>query len=148
MALPYHFRPPPKSLGGEWIESEFWPVLKSFEKDNASDAHDLLATATAYIASQIRLAVQGKKTLVTGGGVYNTELLELLKGPSGAAITGGHVQVELPESDVIEGKEAHAFGFLGLLRALGKDNVWNSVTGAAVDHMGGALWGNFSKRGA
>ena len=147
MSMTYHEREAPKSLGTEWLASEFWPILKILEESKSLETNDLLATASAYIASQIRLAACGKKTLITGGGAHNLELLKLLRGVRSTFVVGDEISVVLPAANVIDGKEAHAFGFLGLLRALGRDNVWNSVTGASKNNAGGALWGYFDQRG-
>lgn len=147
MSLAYHEREAPKSLGSEWLTNEFWPILESREDARSLEIPDLLATAAAYIASQIRLAACGKTTLVTGGGAHNVELLKLLEGANSSFVLGDKIPMVLPAANVIDGKEAHAFAFLGLLRALGQDNVWNSVTGASMNNMGGALWGNFARRG-
>jgi anhydro-N-acetylmuramic acid kinase len=148
MSIDYHDRRAPKSLGAEWLASEFWPILETWEETHYTETCDALATAVAYIASQIRLAACGKTTLTTGGGAHNSELLKLLEGVNSAFVLGDKIPMVLPAADVIDGKEAHAFGFLGLLRALGRDNVWNSVTGASMDNVGGALWGYFGQRGA
>ena len=101
---------------------------------------DLMATAGHYVASIIRSSVQGKTVFVTGGGAYNTHLIQLL-GSKNSMLLGTPCEVVVPENRHVEGKEAHAFGFLGLLRVLGEDNVLTSVTGASKPSSGGALWG-------
>ena len=102
---------------------------------------DLLATAVAYIAAQLRLAADGRKTLVTGGGAFNEELVRRFGEAS--PVDKGDVPFEaiVPDATLVQGKEAFAFGFLGLLRWLEMDNVWPEVTGSSMAHMGGALWG-------
>ena len=147
MALPYHQKPPPKSLGTEWLEASFWPVLNAWEREHSSRVQDLLATTSAYIASLVRLAINGKSTLITGGGAHNKSLVAALKAPASEFILGPEVKVIMADQELNDGKEAHGFGFLGLLRALGQDNVWESVTGSRSDHLGGALWGSFDRRG-
>jgi anhydro-N-acetylmuramic acid kinase len=47
----------------------------------------------------------------------------------------------VPNRELVEGKEAMAFAWFGLLRWLGIDNALSSVTGAERDSSGGALWG-------
>ena len=116
--------------------------------NHAVHTNDLLATATAYIASTIRASAGGKSTLVTGGGGHNTTLVNKLQEAASEFVRDDAIQVILPEKNLIDGKEAHAFGFLGLLRALGLDNVWNSATGSSANHLGGAMWGHFGHRGA
>ena len=75
MNLAYHNQPAPKSLGVEWLQRSFWPVLNKHEHNGTLMAEDLLATAVAYMAAQVRLAADGRKTLVTGGGAFNKELV-------------------------------------------------------------------------
>jgi 1,6-anhydro-N-acetylmuramate kinase len=41
---------------------------------------------------------------------------------------------------MINGKEAYAFAFLGLLRWLEKPTVIKSTTGAIKESSGGAVW--------
>lgn len=141
MALPYHAESAPKSLGTEWLEAEFWPVLSAFEADRVCAVEDLLATATAYIAASIRKDAGGARTLVTGGGVYNEALIRLLGQDEPLVDNDVPVQVVVPAPELVKGKEALAFGFLGLLRWLERPNAWPSVTGCSQAHMGGALWG-------
>lgn len=147
MAMPYHQKPPPKSLGTEWLEASFWPVLRAWEREHSTSVQDLLATASAYIASIVRLTINGKSTLITGGGAHNQSLIAALMAPASEFILGPEVKVIVADQELTDGKEAHGFGFLGLLRALGQDNVWESVTGSRLDHSGGALWGSFDRRG-
>jgi len=141
MNLAYHNQPAPKSLGVEWLQRSFWPVLNKHEHNGTLVTEDLLATAVAYIAAQVRLAVDGRKTLVTGGGAFNDELVRRFGEAS--RIGEGDVPFEaiVPDATLVQGKEAFAFGFLGLLRWLEWDNVWPEVTGSSKAHMGGALWG-------
>jgi anhydro-N-acetylmuramic acid kinase len=137
LALEFHAMPLPKSIGREWIEDEVLPLL-DLEPD--ASVEDLMATAVAYIASVVRLAAEGKHTLVTGGGAYNGALIDALKSNS-SAIRGLPVDVVIPQEIQVEGKEAHAFAFLGLLRVLGEPNALPSVTGSRQASSGGALWG-------
>ena len=59
--------------------------------------------------------------LVTGGGAFNTFLIERIK---------KHCQAEvvIPEKMIVDYKEALIFAFLGLLRMLGETNCYSSVT--------------------
>ena len=141
LALPYHSAPAPKSLGTEWLDAHVWPVLQRHEASEALDPDDLLATATAYIATVIRLAADGARTLVTGGGAWNDELMRRLRQVE--PLTDGDVALQaiVPAKEMIAGKEAFAFGFLGMLRWVELENSWTSVTGCSRPHLGGALWG-------
>lgn len=120
-----------KSLGREWVEQVFFPVLNSFE----ISAHDKLNTVCEHIALQIAKHAKNTtaKMLVTGGGAYNSYLMERLK---------VHIQAEviIPDNQTIEYKEALIFAFLGLLRFEQKNNTLASVTGASTDSTGGAIY--------
>jgi len=142
LQLPFHAATPPKSLGAEWLESDFWPVLEAYEARTPLSASDALATSSSYIAESIRRDGGGRKTLVTGGGVFNRHLMQNLEAPSSEYIPSPPLQVKVPDVDLVRGKEAHAFAFLGLLRLLGLPNVWPEVTGSTAAHIGGALWGD------
>ena len=140
-ALPYFSTPAPKSLGREWLAAEVFPRIP----DDLSP-HDALSTAARFIATAIRRDIGGVRTLLTGGGAHNAHLVALLTAPAAPGLGGPPLEAQLPEPALIDGKEAHAFGFLGLLRALGEPNAWPSVTGAVAPTVGGALWGPLSLR--
>ena len=136
LALPYHAVPPPKSLGTEWLNSEVLPLVNEALAAGLSE-QDAMRTATAYIVAILLPSLQDL-TLVTGGGAHNTFLIEELES-AGASLV-------LPGDELINGKEALAFGLLALLRFLGEPNVLRGTTGASVASVGGALWGVSSRR--
>ena len=137
--LEYHRLLPPKSLGREWFETQLLPAMEDFRSHAVADR---MATASVYVSSIIREAVQGRTTLVTGGGAYNAHLIQHFSDPAGGALSGPSFDPIIPSEDQINGKEAHAFAFFGLLRVLGLPNTWPSVTGANQPTLGGALWGH------
>jgi anhydro-N-acetylmuramic acid kinase len=139
--LPYHEQQGHKSLGVEWMRDVFWPVLELHEQRGTLATEDLLATAVAYIALEVRMAANGAKTLVTGGGALNAELVRRLGEAAPVARVDLPLEAVIPDATLLKGKEAYAFGFLGLLRWLELTNVWSTVTGCSQAHMGGALWG-------
>jgi anhydro-N-acetylmuramic acid kinase len=77
------------------------------------------------------------KLLVTGGGAHNKYLFQCL---------GKHlrdkfgIEIEYPDVNVVDFKEALIMAFIGLLRLQKKPNVLASVTGAKIDSIGGAIW--------
>ena len=121
---------PPKSLGIEWVEKEIFPLVDGMEKDPGV----ILATYTRHVAETIakELTLKGR-VLVTGGGAYNTFLIDTLKELSNA-------EVIVPESTVVEFKEAVVFAFLGVLKLGGEVNCLQSVTGASKDHSSGKVY--------
>jgi anhydro-N-acetylmuramic acid kinase len=141
LSLDYHAQPAPKSLGTEWLHTAFWPRLTDFESHQKCAVEDLLATASTYIAASIRKDARGARTLVTGGGAFNEELLRLLRQEAPLVQGDRPIDAVVPAPELIKGKEALAFGFLGLLRWLEVPNSWPSVTGCHQAHLGGALWG-------
>ncbi len=122
----------PKSLGKEWVIKNIDPILNSYELA----LNDLLRTFCEHIAFQIGKSLKSKPTgklLVTGGGAYNSFLIECIQ---------GHTSHELilPDKKTIEFKEALIFAFLGVLRIRGEINCLKSVTGANHDSSGGAIY--------
>ena len=71
--------------------------------------------------------------MVTGGGAYNTFLIELIS---------KQVQVEiiLPSNEIINFKEALIFAFLGVLKFRCEINCFASVTGASRDSSSGVIY--------
>ena len=75
-----------------------------------------------------------KKVLITGGGVYNSFLIERLKLQT-------KIEIVIPEDDaIINYKEALIFGLLGFLKDEGNNNCLKSVTGAKKDHSSGVVF--------
>ncbi|MBR1765880.1 MAG: anhydro-N-acetylmuramic acid kinase [Bacteroidales bacterium] len=139
-ALPYYALPGPKSLGKEWFVGEFWPVVAQFLGRTPSMSHvrDTLATVTTHIALQIARVVEAQKVgslLVTGGGAWNSYLVELLG--EYCHDTG----ITVPDALIVNYKEALVFALLGYLRLGGKVNTLASVTGARCDSIGGSISG-------
>lgn len=132
-ALDYYKGDPPKSLGKEWFIRKFLPEIRKTE----ISIEDALRTVNEHIADQISLFIKNysnKKAtiLITGGGVYNNFLIELLKNKCDAKLL-------IPDEKLIDFKEAIVFAYLGLLRILEKVNVLASVTGATSDTSAGII---------
>lgn len=130
--LPYYFQSGAKSIGREWFETT---ILKLFDQTEIS-VSDLLATATEHIAQIIAKELNDKKlknVLVTGGGTFNTFLIEHIQ-------THSSCKINIPDAEIINFKEALIFAFLGYLRLREMTNTLNSVTGARVDSIGGAVY--------
>jgi anhydro-N-acetylmuramic acid kinase len=68
----------PKSLGKEWVIKNIDPLLEKFKLSET----DILRTFCEHAAIQIAKALNNKPVgslLATGGGVYNTFLMERIK---------------------------------------------------------------------
>ena len=132
LSLNYHVLAPPKSLGVEWMDTDLCPLLEKYAHHSLEDR---MRTAVEYIAITIvNDCPKSGVILVTGGGSFNCFLIQRMN-----ELSHG-VEFYLPESDMINGKEAFAFAFLGLQRWLGKSNVLKSATGASKASSGGAVW--------
>lgn len=126
--LEFYNKPPPKSLGREWVDEKVFPLL------NASKLKpkDILHTYTVHIAEKISASIRDKnRVLVTGGGAYNDFLLQNLN---------QNIQWIIPKEEVVEFKEALIFGLLGVLRYRGQVNCLKSYTGASENHSSGKCY--------
>lgn len=76
------------------------------------------------------------KLLVTGGGAFNTFLLQQLS----ESLKPLGIEVIVPDDNLVQYKEALIMAFIGVLRWRQEYTVLSSVTGAQRDSIGGALW--------
>ncbi|MGM0622373.1 MAG: anhydro-N-acetylmuramic acid kinase, partial [Bacteroidota bacterium] len=128
--LPFYSQKPPKSLGKEWMDHHFFPLIEN----SPVSIPDKLRTVYEHIGVQIGKTIpDNMKVLVTGGGAFNTFLIEQLK-------THSTAEIIIPEKQIIDFKEALIFAFLGLLRYLGENNCLASVTGAKKDSSSGLVF--------
>lgn len=129
--LDYYNQSPPKSLGREFVESQVYPLI--------IEQHDVLtlfATFYEHMAQQLANtlnAVKAQNVLVTGGGSYNTFLIDKLRSRT-------NTEVVIPEPKLIDMKEALVFALLGAMRLQGIPNCLASVTGARNDNVGGVVY--------
>lgn len=126
----YYQKKAPKSLGTEHLMNDWWKLITA---DSIPTA-DKMATVAEHIAIELGKVLSRKSTLVTGGGAFNSYLIERLRQHSASEIV-------IPPVQIIEFKEALVIGFVGLMRYLGRNNCLSSVTGAQRDNMGGAIYG-------
>jgi anhydro-N-acetylmuramic acid kinase len=128
--LSYYNLQHPKSLGVEWLNEIFYPILKNFHSFPLADR---LATIIAHETDQIARIFadhQIKNVLVTGGGAFNSYFIQRLQHKTDTEIT-------LPSPLIIDFKEALIFGFLGVLHSRNEINTLRSVTGASRNSIGG-----------
>ncbi|MBI5541794.1 MAG: anhydro-N-acetylmuramic acid kinase [Bacteroidia bacterium] len=129
--LNFYNLPTPKSLGREWFETEFLPLIKN-EKISIEDR---IRTVCEHVSIQIGKVLPGDKQrsiLTTGGGALNKYLVQILEQNS-------IHQFVVPVREVIEFKEAIIFAFLGVLRNRNEINILASATGAKTDSIGGVI---------
>ena len=134
-ALPYYGQPAPKSLGKEWFEESFLPLIDAVPE---MPVCDVMRSVVEHIAMQVSAVVNAERLrslLVTGGGARNVFLVERMRELMPSCM------VVLPPSEVIDYKEAIVFALLGFLRLHGVNNCLGSVTGGRCDCCGGSLAG-------
>ncbi len=125
---------PPKSLGREWVEHEVFPVLHNSFLNVACK----LRTYTEHIALQLARSLQnqpGGTMLISGGGAFNTFLVERIQAALGSAW-----QAAAADKQTTAFKEAIVFALLGMLRVTESINTPASVTGARKDSCGGCIY--------
>jgi anhydro-N-acetylmuramic acid kinase len=120
----------PKSLGLEWVQTTIFPMIDKSDLP----VKDVLRTFVEHCAIQISQQFHNKgQVLITGGGMYNSFLIDRVKSLS-------ENEIHTPHTDLIEFKEALIFGFLGVLKLRDEVNVLASVTGAQKNHSSGVVF--------
>jgi anhydro-N-acetylmuramic acid kinase len=135
--LAFYKKTDTKSLGIEWFNKDFLPILLHFENEQVANK---LATVVKHIAQQIVKVIQEQNidnVLATGGGAFNSFLMGEIKKLTPSIIT-------VPNNLLVSYKEALIFAFLGVLRIRNEVNILKTVTGASKNCIGGALHGNFN----
>lgn len=121
--LEYYTKSAPKSLGTEWLDKSFYPLILS-----DTDPYAVLRTISSHIAAQIAATLNAHKiqsVFFTGGGAKNKFILkELQKKYSGKMI--------VPDTEIIDFKEALIFAFLGYCYLLNRATTIETVTGAIL----------------
>lgn len=129
--LAFFRQPYPKSLGKEWVLENMVPTIEASSAPKEDKLRTVYENMAVQIAQNIDL-LPGTEVLVTGGGAYNLFLMELIKAKTPKTI-------QIPNSLIIEFKEALIFAFLGLLRFHNIPNCLGDVTGAKKDNIGGVV---------
>lgn len=126
---PYFRQPFPKSLANQWVSSHFLDI-KKFRPS------DILHSFAHFITDQLSAVISGnnpERLMITGGGAYNSFAMELLHQKC-------KTEINIPDSRLIDCKEALIFGLLGLLRWRHEVNVLSSCTGAHRDSSSGVIY--------
>lgn len=130
-ALNYYKLMPPKSLGKEWLDEYYAPIIDK----SGLRLEDKISTIYEHTAMQIAKATYSaskRSVLFTGGGTYNKYLIERIKAHTKNDII-------IPDDSLINYKEALIFAFLGTLRYRRETNCLASVTGSKIDNVSGAI---------
>jgi len=158
-ALDYYSKPYPKSLANDFGTGFVFPLIKdAVPIAIGSRIQDAISTYVEHICVQIKNAIAGLKNhaqhpadkpkttnyaqhpadklLATGGGAFNTFLVERLK----QLLKELNVEVIIPDEKLVKFKEALIMAFIGILRWREEYNVLSSVTGASRNSIGGAVW--------
>ncbi len=133
--IEFHDQLPPKSIGKEWFDSELKPLLENSLR--AEKTANVMATTCEHIAIQIaRQTSEPGTILMTGGGAKNHFLVQRISELSVS-------KIYIPNTELIEFKEALIFAFLGALHVRKEVNVLKSVTGSSQSHIGGCIYTPF-----
>lgn len=142
----YYQQPYPKSLDNGWVLQNVLPIFLQ----NKASINDKLATAVEHTAQQLVFAIQeiikkenfvktAYKMVATGGGVFNDFLIQRIQYHLNKA-TLAHVELTLPDTDMIKFKEAILMALMGLRRIENLSNSIATVTGASRDSSNGAVY--------
>jgi anhydro-N-acetylmuramic acid kinase len=126
----YFSLPYPKSLGKEFFEDYFKPLLDSY----SCSVEDKLHTFGMHFISQLSDVIGEGSLLITGGGAYNSFWVEGFKKQNPQCV------IAPTNAQLINFKEALIFGFLGALRLQEEVNTLATVTGASKNSVGGAVY--------
>lgn len=131
----------PKSLDNGFSRELILPLMEGFD----ISINDKLRTYTEHIAVQVAVHIKtiaakeqlrfrpDEKMLATGGGAFNTFLIERIKLLAG-------IEVVVPAEELVKFKEAIVVALMGVLRLRNEVNVLKSVTGAKKDSVAGAVY--------
>ena len=125
--LEYFSLASPKSLPNNFIDQDLLNLV--VPKDG-------LYTYCRIISEQIQKSLpvsSGSKLFLTGGGAFNTFLVELIR----EKLEGWDVVV--PEAKLVSFKESLVFAFLALKRLRNEINVLATVTGSSKDSSSGVV---------
>lgn len=122
----------PFTLGREHFERDMMPLLQ----DDGTGIPDLLSTSVEHVAELLAGHLNDQnaaRCLATGGGAFNGFLVDRMRARTKA-------EVIIPDARTVAFKEAVVFAYLGWLRWHARPNALASVTKAAHDSVGGALY--------
>ncbi len=132
----FYNKTPPRSLHTDIIVNEFMPIINR----SKSIVADKLATVIEHIAIQVGESLKQfvpefsvDKLMITGGGAFNSFLLERIRANTA-------IEIVVPNDEVVKYKEAIVMALFSVLRLRKEVNCLSSVTGANKNVVGGALY--------
>lgn len=137
----YYRHKGPKSLSNEQAIG----FVAEFVQNDGYSIEDRLHTLVHLIAGHIERSIEmyldentgrQQKMLVTGGGAFNTFLIQLLR----EKLASKGIEIEIPANEIVMYKEALVMSLIGILRWREEANTLQEVTGASRSSIGGAYW--------
>lgn len=125
-SLEFYDRKHEHSLGYEWVRESVLPLIDYLGPTDA------LATMVEHAVIQISEVLGNRQTLVSGGGAFNTFLIDRLRMEN--------MNLEVPDAQTINSKEAVVFALLGHHRFFGLNNVLGETTGSGISHSSGCIY--------
>lgn len=142
-ALSYHHESYPKSLGNDWVQEQLIPIYMNFDASIEDKLHTACVQIARQTAKDIAQIIQKEhftknsyRLLATGGGAFNDFQMQCLQ----AACDPLSIEIIVPDASIIGFKEAAMIALAGVLRVENSPNFIASVTGAAQDAIGGAVY--------
>lgn len=142
-ALPYFELPYPKSLGNDWVRQKLLPLYLNWEAPLEDKLHTAVWQLARQIANAIRQILEKsthRKTtyrlMASGGGAFNSFLTQCIKQECEKVCS---LSVVIPETRIIQFKEAILMALMGALRLANLPNCLSSVTGARRNAVGGSV---------
>lgn len=129
--LEHFHKTPPKSLGTEWLESSYYPILNKIK--SLENKLRTIVEHTAIEISRILMQEKIESVYITGGGAKNKFLIERLQN-----LYKGNCIV--PSDEIIDYKEAIIFAFLGARYLRDETTTVKSVTGAETEVCSGTFY--------
>ncbi|MFY0253441.1 anhydro-N-acetylmuramic acid kinase [Chitinophaga sp. 30R24] len=139
--LAYYAAPWPKSLDNDFGTATILPMIHELR----ISVQGKLRTYAEHIAIQVAHAAKALKSqlpegtanmLITGGGAFNTFLVQLIQ----EKLMPLDITVTIPDEQTINYKEALIMALIGALRWRQEENTLSEVTGATRNAINGALW--------
>lgn len=139
-SVAYCVAPYPKSLDNSFSRDTVIPLLEHYR----ISTEDKLRTVTEHIAFQVSQHIEmiaatekiffsaEDALLITGGGAFNSFLVERIRANTSLVCT-------VPEPQVVKYKEALVMALMAALRMRNEANVLKHVTGASKNTVGGIV---------